>query len=100
MHPALALVIGYVIGLLMLEIYYRFKRSDFWFLREYYKNKISDRFYLWFVWRLPKRLIMWSSVRLIAYATTGKYATTVVPELTAMDALGCWDDKGDSNENV
>lgn len=36
---------------------------------------------------MPKRLIYWCSIKLIAYSTTGKYGNTIVPELTAMEAL-------------
>ena len=39
---------------------------------------------------MPRWLVYWCAVRLIAYATTGKYSDTVVPELTAMDALARW----------
>jgi len=39
-------------------------------------------------WKLPRRLIVWCYVRVVAYATTGKYGNTVVPELGAMEALG------------
>ncbi len=37
---------------------------------------------------LPKRVVYFAAIRLIAYATTGKYGSTVVPELGAMDAVG------------
>jgi len=51
-----------------------------------------DRICQLIAWSLPKRLVMWCSVRLIAHATQGKYSETVVPELTAMDALKRWED--------
>jgi hypothetical protein len=44
------------------------------------------------VWRLPRRLVMWSYIRVGAHATTGKYGNTVVPEITMMEALKRWDD--------
>lgn len=44
----------------------------------------------WLAWRLPKRLVYWASIRLIANATQGKYSSTVVPELTAIEALKRW----------
>ena len=50
-----------------------------------------DKLQMAFVWMMPKWVIMWASVRMIAHATTGKYSGTVVPELTAMDALKRWD---------
>lgn len=50
-----------------------------------------DKFLLWLAHKLPRRLVMWCAVRVGAYATTGKYDTTIVPELTFMDALQRWD---------
>ena len=41
---------------------------------------------------IPRWLVYWASVRLIAHATTGKYSSTIVPEITAMDALKRWDE--------
>jgi len=41
-------------------------------------------------WSLPRRLVMWCAVRLIAHATTGKHSGTVVPKLSAMEALKRW----------
>jgi hypothetical protein len=42
------------------------------------------------VWKLPKRLVLWCAIRVIANATTGQYSNQIVPELTAMDALDRW----------
>ena len=36
---------------------------------------------------IPKRIKMWAYIDVVAYATTGKYGNTVVPELSAMEAL-------------
>jgi len=44
------------------------------------------------VWRLPRSLVMWSTVRVILHASNGPYANQVIPELTAMEALKRWDD--------
>jgi hypothetical protein len=46
----------------------------------------------WIAWRLPKRLVYWAAVRLVAHATQGVYGNTVVPDLTAMEALRRWQD--------
>lgn len=51
----------------------------------------KDSLQMWFAWRLPRWLVKWAAVRLMAHATTGKYSATVVPELTAMDALKRWE---------
>jgi len=39
---------------------------------------------------LPKSLVGWCAIRVIANATTGEYSNQVVPELTAMEALDRW----------
>lgn len=49
-------------------------------------------------WLLPRRIVMWASVRLIAHATQGVYSNQIVPALTAMDALKRWD--GNKGEPV
>lgn len=41
-------------------------------------------------WAMPRRLVYWCALRLIAHATQGQYGNTVVPELGAMDALKRW----------
>ena len=46
----------------------------------------------WIADKLPKWVVYFATIRLIAYATTGQYGNTIVPELTAMDALKRWED--------
>lgn len=41
-------------------------------------------------WMMPKWLVYYCSIRLIAHASTGKYSNVPVPEITAMDALKSW----------
>lgn len=53
---------------------------------------MRDKFYREFAWILPRRLVYWAAIRLIAYGTVGKYGKTVVPEFRAMDALKRWYD--------
>jgi hypothetical protein len=55
-------------------------------------NKIREKITIWIAWRLPSYLVYWCSLRLIAYATQGEYGNTIVPELSAMDALKRWED--------
>lgn len=43
------------------------------------------------VWRLPRWLCRWAYIRVAAHATTGDYSSTVVPELSMMDALQRWE---------
>ena len=42
-------------------------------------------------WKLPRKLVMWCAVRVVAHATTGVYGDQIVPELTAMDAIKRWE---------
>ncbi len=44
-------------------------------------------FWYWIVRRLPKRLVYFCFMHVMAYCTTRKYGDTVVPELTGMDAI-------------
>jgi hypothetical protein len=44
----------------------------------------------WIAWHLPKCIVYWAAVRLLAHATAGKYSETSVPDLSAMDALRRW----------
>jgi hypothetical protein len=57
----------------------------------YQLSKRRERLLMAFVWRLPRSVVMWATVRVIANATTGEYRNQIVPELTAMDALQRWD---------
>ena len=55
------------------------------------KNKLREKFALWLAWKLPHSLAMWCAVRVFAHATQGEYGSTIVPELSAMDALKRWE---------
>jgi len=55
---------------------------------EFYKLKEKLQFRV--AWLMPKWLVYFCSIRLMVNATTGKYSNTIVPEITAMDALGRW----------
>lgn len=50
----------------------------------------KEKIQLFFARLLPGWLIYWASICMIAHATTGKYSSTIVPNLTAMDALERW----------
>ncbi|MGE5353988.1 MAG: hypothetical protein ACM3P0_18015 [Acidobacteriota bacterium] len=45
------------------------------------------------VWHLPKTIVYWCAIRLMAHATTGKYGSTNPNELNIMDALKRWEGK-------
>jgi hypothetical protein len=46
--------------------------------------------YQWIAYALPGRVCYWVLIRVFADVTTGKYSDTVVPELTALEALDRW----------
>ncbi len=52
---------------------------------------MKDKFCIKIANLLPRKIVYWCAIRLIAKATTGKHSTQIVPELTAMDALKRWD---------
>jgi hypothetical protein len=53
-------------------------------------------FWYWVVNNLmPKKLIYFTSMHVLGYATTGKYNTTIVPDITAMEAISRYGDDHD-----
>ena len=65
----------------------------YWFTPIHLKyeiNKRLEKMLIWFVYRLPRPVAYWCSIRVMVHATTGKYSDQVVPELLAMDALKRW----------
>lgn len=47
-------------------------------------------FWRWIAFHLPRPLIYWATIRLGAEVTCGKWGTTIVSELTLMEALNRW----------
>ncbi len=45
------------------------------------------KFWYWIVNLLPKRIIYFCFMHVMAYSTTGKYGKTVVPDLSGMEAI-------------
>lgn len=43
--------------------------------------------YYWLIKRMPKKLQYLTAIDLVAKSTGGKHGSTIVPELTAMDAI-------------
>ncbi len=45
-------------------------------------------FLYWFVkWVVPNKVKYFCFMHIMAHSTTGKYSSTIVPELTGMDAI-------------
>lgn len=51
---------------------------------------MTTKLWQWLAWKLPRQLVYFAAIRLIAHATTDPYSYTIVPELTAMEALARW----------
>ena len=48
--------------------------------------------WMWIAWKMPRKLVYWCAIRLMAHATTGDHGHHIVPEVTCLDALNRWDD--------
>ena len=53
-------------------------------------NKLKEGMRFKIAWLMPRWLVYFCSIRMIAHATQGEYGNTVVPDLSAMDALDRW----------
>jgi hypothetical protein len=54
-------------------------------------NRLAEKILLAIVWKLPKKLVYWCAIRVMAHATTGEYGDQITPELLATDALKRWE---------
>lgn len=52
---------------------------------------LFEKFWQRLSWVMPRELVRWCFVRVVAHATMGSFGHTIVPELTAIDALARWD---------
>ena len=59
------------------------------------KRKKLDTLARWIAWKLPRNIVMWAAIRLMAHATQGPYSKTEVPSLGIMEALSRWKIKYD-----
>ena len=50
-------------------------------------GKWEEKFFVWLAAVVPEQLCYCCCVRVVAETTSGKYSDTVVPELTAVEAL-------------
>ncbi len=55
---------------------------------------MNDKFWLWLARCMPRKLIYWCAIVLLAEATTGENSNVEVPSLTILDALKSWEKKG------
>jgi len=57
----------------------------------------AEKFKRWISGHLPKEIKYLTAIDVIIYATTGKYEDTLVPDLTAIDAIGRFGEDHDIN---
>lgn len=50
-----------------------------------------EKFTIWVAWHLPRSVVYWCAIRLMAAATVPPYGDQIVPELMAFDALKRWE---------
>ncbi len=50
-----------------------------------------ERFWMFIAWHLPKELVKWAAVRLMAHATTGRYGHVNTTTTTIIEALQRWE---------
>lgn len=55
---------------------------------------MSEKIAQFIAWHLPRKVIYWCAIRLMANATQGQYEKQEVPSLLAMEALQRWEPKG------
>jgi hypothetical protein len=54
-------------------------------------NLLIEKIAMRAAWALPRRVVKWAAIRLVAEVTsTGKYYGVEVPAIRAMDAIGAW----------
>lgn len=50
-----------------------------------------DRVVRSLAWKLPRRLVMWCFVRVVAHATAGEWGNSSPTEVNTMEALNRWE---------
>jgi hypothetical protein len=55
----------------------------------------KDTVAMWIAFHLiPRRIVYWCAMSVIAHATSGKWSNQIVLDLTAMDAISRWPEDG------
>ena len=61
---------------------------------------MREKLTIWLAWKLPRTLVYWCAIRLMAHATQGKHSGQPVPELTGIEALRRWQNTKHSDNRV
>lgn len=54
-------------------------------------NARVEKLIIAIVWRLPRRVVMWAAIRLMAHATVGQWGNEHPDSVSIMAALKRWD---------
>lgn len=54
-------------------------------------RQLIEKMTIAIAWMLPRSLVKWCAVRVMAHATTGKWGHELTPALLATDALKRWE---------
>lgn len=54
-------------------------------------RQLKEKVVIKIAWKLPRYLVLWCSIRLMAYATTGEYGKEHPDDVSIMDALKRWE---------
>jgi len=57
------------------------------------KHRLGEWLAIKIAWAMPRYVVMWCAVRLMAHATTGKWGNECPDHVDIMTALGRWDDR-------
>jgi len=59
---------------------------------KYRIKKLVHNMAWWIAWHLPRHIVYLAAIRVVSYATkTDKFRNVSAPDITAMDAIGCWE---------
>jgi len=61
-------------------------------MNRYEFDRLKEKFMFWLVWKFPRYLVYWAAIRLMSYATVGKWGNTDPNNLTVMKALERWNE--------
>jgi hypothetical protein len=59
-------------------------------LIRYDMRRWPEKVCMWIAWKLPRQLVLWCAVRLMAHATTGQYGNQEPGRVSILDALDRW----------
>ena len=57
---------------------------------KYEATKRAEKVVSWVAWHLPEYLVYWCALRVLAFATTGKYGNKHPDEISVLDAVEAW----------